>query len=139
VAKQNRDQGFFRADAKVAGVENGVPLVLDYESVSRFSEIGENMPKRELVGKVTSDKMQKTRVVEISRKVRHPKYGKFIRQRTVCHVHDEKSESALGDTVRIIESRPLSRTKRWVLAEVVAKSNTVDIAASKAADAEGKV
>ncbi len=90
------------------------------------------MAKRELVGKVTSDKMQKTRVVEIPRKVRHPKYGKFIRSRTVCRVHDEENQSAVGDTVRIVESRPLSRTKRWTLVEVVAKSTEVDLAALKA-------
>lgn len=90
------------------------------------------MAKRELVGKVTSDKMQKTRVVEIPRKVRHPKYGKFIRSRTVCRVHDEDNQSAVGDTVRIVESRPLSRTKRWTLVEVVAKSTEVDLAALKA-------
>lgn len=85
------------------------------------------MPKRELIGRVTSDKMQKTRVVEISRKVRHPKYGKFVRHRTVCHVHDENNQSAIGDTVRIVESRPLSRTKRWQLVEVIAKSGDVNL------------
>ncbi|MEQ1902950.1 MAG: 30S ribosomal protein S17 [Pirellulaceae bacterium] len=85
------------------------------------------MPKRELIGKVTSDKMHKTRVVEIARKVRHPKYGKFVRQRTVCHAHDENNISGMGDTVRIVESRPLSKTKRWLLTEVVTKSTDVDI------------
>lgn len=95
------------------------------------------MPKRELIGKVTSDKMQKTRVVEISRKVRHPKYGKFIRHKTRCHVHDEENVSGLGDTVRIVESRPFSRTKRWVLAEVIAKTTEVDLAAIKAAAEAG--
>jgi small subunit ribosomal protein S17 len=91
------------------------------------------MPKRELIGKVTSDKMNKTRVVEIARKVRHPKYGKFIRHKTTCHVHDENNLSGVGDTVRIVESRPISRTKRWVLAEVVSKTTEVDLAAIKAA------
>lgn len=90
------------------------------------------MPKRELIGRVKSDKMNKTRVVEIPRKVRHPKYGKFIHKRTICHVHDEQNESHVGDTVRIIESRPLSRTKRWQLVEIVAKSREVDLAALKA-------
>lgn len=89
------------------------------------------MPKREMIGKVTSDKMQKTRVVEISRKVRHPKYGKFIRHKTKCHVHDENNLSSLGDTVRIIESRPMSKTKRWVLSEVVKKSTAVDVEAAR--------
>ena len=71
------------------------------------------MPKRVEVGVVTSDKNAKTRRVEIPRLVRHPKYGKFIRRRTVCYVHDENNESAEGDTVEIVESRPLSKHKRW--------------------------
>ena len=90
------------------------------------------MPKREMIGKVTSAKMAKTRIVEIPRKVRHPKYGKYIRQRTVCYVHDEDNVSAQGDMVRIIESRPLSKSKRWKLVEVVSKSTDVDLAALKA-------
>ena len=91
------------------------------------------MPKRVAVGRVTSDKMAKTRVVEIPRKVRHPKYGKFVRQRTVCYVHDENNESAQGDTVKIVESPPLSKKKRWMLVEVVEKSREVDVAAMRAA------
>lgn len=91
------------------------------------------MPKRVAVGRVTSDKMQKTRVVEIPRKVRHPKYGKFIRQRTVCYVHDEENESSLGDTVKIIEAAPSSKKKRWALVEVVERSREVDVAAMRAA------
>ena len=70
------------------------------------------MPKRVAIGKVKSDKMQKTRVVEIPRKVRHPKYGKFVRQRTICYVHDENNESSKGDTVKIIEAAPTSKKKR---------------------------
>jgi len=91
------------------------------------------MPKRQIIGLVTGDKMQKTRRVEIERLVRHPKYGKFLRRRTVCHVHDENNESQVGDTVEIIESRPLSKTKRWDLVRIVAKSQQVDIAAMRAA------
>ena len=91
------------------------------------------MPKRQAIGRVTSDKMQKTRVVEIPRLVRHPKYGKFIRRRTICYVHDEKEESAFGDTVEIIESRPLSKKKRWQLMRVVEKNQEVDLAALRAA------
>lgn len=91
------------------------------------------MPKRVLVGRVTSDKMDKTRVVEIPRKVRHPKYGKFIRQRTICYVHDEENSSAHGDTVKIIEATPTSKKKRWSLVEVVEKSREVDVAAMRAA------
>lgn len=91
------------------------------------------MPKRVAIGKVTSDKMQKTRVVEIPRKVKHPKYGKFIRKRTVCYVHDEENASSLGDTVKIIEATPTSKKKRWQLVEVVEKSREVDVAAMRAA------
>src|SRR5260370_38203668 len=67
--------------------------------------------RRVAVGVVTSDKMNKTRRVEIGRLVKHARYGKIIRRRTVCHVHDEKNESRAGDTVEIMESRPLSVTK----------------------------
>ena len=91
------------------------------------------MPKREAIGRVKSDKMDKTRVVEIPRLVRHPKYGKFVRKRTTCYVHDENNESAQGDTVKIIEAKPTSKKKRWTLVEVVEKSREVDVAAMRAA------
>jgi small subunit ribosomal protein S17 len=91
------------------------------------------MPKRVTVGVVTSDKMSKTRVVEISRRFRHPLYGKYVRGKTTCYVHDENNESGLGDKVEIIESRPLSKQKRWTLVRVVEKSQAVDVAALKAA------
>jgi small subunit ribosomal protein S17 len=91
------------------------------------------MPARVEIGVVTSDKCSKTRRVEIPRLVKHPKYGKFVKRRTVCHVHDEENESAHGDTVEIRESRPLSRLKRWTLVRVVEKSKEVDLAALRAA------
>lgn len=91
------------------------------------------MPKRVLTGVVTSDKMSKTRRVEIARRVKHPKYGKFIKRRTVCHVHDEENESGMGDLVEIVESAPLSKTKRWRLVKVLEKSTEVDLAALRAA------
>jgi small subunit ribosomal protein S17 len=91
------------------------------------------MPKRVAIGVVTSDKMMKTRRVEIPRLVRHPKYGKFVRRRTICYVHDEDEQSAQGDTVEIIEANPSSKTKRWSLVRVVEKSLAVDVAALKAA------
>ncbi|MBM4096519.1 MAG: 30S ribosomal protein S17 [Planctomycetota bacterium] len=77
--------------------------------------------RRVLIGVVTSDKTSKTRRVEIPRQVRHPRYGKIIRRRTVCVAHDEKNESRSGDTVEIMESRPISRTKHWRLVRVVTK------------------
>ena len=91
------------------------------------------MPKKQLIGVVTSDKMDKSRRVEIDRLVKHPKYGKYVKRRTVCHVHDESNESGLGDTVEIIECPPRSKTKRWDLVRVVSKSRQVDIAAMRAA------
>jgi small subunit ribosomal protein S17 len=90
------------------------------------------MPKKVSIGVVTSDKMSKTRRVEIPRLVRHRIYGKFLRQRTVCYVHDEEEESSLGDQVEIIEAPPMSKTKRWKLVRVVEKSRAVDVAALKA-------
>lgn len=80
------------------------------------------MPKRILVGIVTSDKMAKSRVVEVARSVRHPKYGKRIRARTKCYVHDEDGQSTRGDTVEIEECPPRSKTKRWNLVRVVKKA-----------------
>ena len=77
--------------------------------------------RRVAIGVVTSDKMNKTRRVEIPRLVKHSRYGKYIRRRTVCHVHDEQNESHEGDTVEIMESRPLSKTKHWRLVRVVTK------------------
>src|SRR5262249_50567887 len=78
--------------------------------------------RRVLEGIVTRDKMAKTRRVEVERLVRHPKYGKFVKRRTVCYAHDEKNESHRGDTVEIIESRPLSKLKRWQLVKIVKKA-----------------
>jgi small subunit ribosomal protein S17 len=89
------------------------------------------MPKQVAVGIVTSDKMSKTRRVELPRVVKHPKYGKFIRRRTVCYVHDENNESQAGDTVEIIESRPHSKLKRWELVKVVSRAVAVDVAAAR--------
>ncbi|MCO6046060.1 30S ribosomal protein S17 [Aeoliella sp. ICT_H6.2] len=91
------------------------------------------MPKKQVIGIVTSDRMSKSRRVEVSRMERHPKYGKFIKRRTVCHVHDENNESGQGDTVEIIECPPKSKSKRWNLVRVVSKSQEVDLAALRAA------
>jgi small subunit ribosomal protein S17 len=91
------------------------------------------MPKRIETGIVTRDKAAKTRRVEIPRLVKHPRYGKYVRRKTICHVHDENNESHAGDLVEIVESRPLSRTKRWELVRVVEKGRTVDLVAMRAA------
>jgi small subunit ribosomal protein S17 len=79
------------------------------------------MPKAVAIGIVTSDKMLKTRRVEIPRLVKHPRYGKYIRRRTICYVHDENELSARGDMVEIVESRPRSKLKRWELLRIVSR------------------
>jgi small subunit ribosomal protein S17 len=91
------------------------------------------MPKRLEIGVVTSDKGTKTRRVEIPRLIRHPKYGKILHRRTICHVHDENNESHSGDLVEIRECPPRSRLKRWELVRIVTKSRAVDIAGMRAA------
>jgi small subunit ribosomal protein S17 len=91
------------------------------------------MPKRVVTGIVTSDKMSKTRRVEINRLVKHTKYKKYIRTKTICYAHDENNESGTGDRVEIIESPPLSKLKRWRLVRVVEKSTAIDIAAMRSA------
>ena len=83
--------------------------------------------KKRLTGVVTSDKRNKTRRVEVERLYRHPKYGKTLHTKTICYVHDEKNESHVGDLVEIIESRPLSKTKRWSLVRVMVKSTNVHV------------
>ena len=74
------------------------------------------------VGVVESDKRDKTRKVVVSFSAKHPKYGKYIRQRTVLHVHDENNESRNGDRVEVEPCRPMSKTKRWRLVRVVEKA-----------------
>jgi len=84
------------------------------------------MPKRTEIGLVTSDRTSKTRRVEIPRLVRHPKYGKILRRRTICFVHDENNESHKGDTVEIAESRPMSKLKRWTLVRIVNRGQVIE-------------
>ena len=79
-----------------------------------------NLRKTKL-GVVSSNKMDKTITVNVERKVKHPLYGKFVKKSTKFHAHDEKNECSIGDTVKIMESRPMSKTKRWRLVEVVEK------------------
>ena len=78
--------------------------------------------RKRVIGVVTKDKMQKTRRVEVPRLYKHPKYGKILHARTVCHVHDEQNETHVGDLVEIIESRPRSKLKRWELVRIVQRS-----------------
>jgi small subunit ribosomal protein S17 len=85
------------------------------------------MAQRLEIGVVKSDKMAKTRRVEIPRLVRHPLYGKILRRRTVCYVHDENNESKVGDRVEIKECPPQSKLKRWTLVRIVEKNRLVQV------------
>lgn len=78
--------------------------------------------RKERSGVVTSNQMDKSIVVKVERKVKHPKYGKFIKKTTKFVAHDEKNDCNIGDTVRIMETRPLSKTKNWRLVEIVERA-----------------
>ena len=78
--------------------------------------------RKERIGVVVSDKMDKTIVVAVERKEMHPLYGKFVKKTTKFVAQDEKNECGIGDTVRIMETRPLSKTKNWRLVEIVEKA-----------------
>ena len=82
----------------------------------------ERNERKERVGKVVSNKMQKTITVAVDRKVKHPIYGKFVNRTTKFKAHDEENTAGIGDTVRIMETRPMSKDKRWRLIEVVEKA-----------------
>lgn len=84
--------------------------------------MSERTPRKTRVGVVVSDGRDKTITVEVGRQTKHPKYNKVVRKSTKFHAHDEKNEAGVGDTVRITETRPLSKTKRWRLEEVVEKA-----------------
>ena len=78
--------------------------------------------RKERVGIVTSDKMSKSITVIVERRVMHPKYGKFVKRSSKFMAHDEKGDAHVGDTVRIAETRPMSKLKRWRLVEVVERA-----------------
>lgn len=82
----------------------------------------ERNDRKERIGKVLSNKMQKTITVAVDRKVKHPIYGKFVNKTTKFKAHDENNTAGIGDTVRIMETRPLSKDKRWRLVEIVEKA-----------------
>jgi len=78
--------------------------------------------RKERVGVVVSDKMEKTIVVAVKLKEKHPIYGKFVNKTTKFYAHDEKGDSHVGDTVKIMETRPLSKSKRWRLVEIIERA-----------------
>ena len=82
----------------------------------------ERKSRKTRIGIVSSSKMEKSISVAVERKVKHPIYGKFVKKTTKFHAHDEKSECGVGDVVKIMETRPLSKTKRWRLIEIVEKA-----------------
>ncbi|HVF81026.1 MAG TPA: 30S ribosomal protein S17 [Flavisolibacter sp.] len=90
------------------------------ETTSTVSAEERNLRKTR-IGVVTSNKMTKTITIKVERKVKHPIYGKFVKKSSSFHAHDEQNEANIGDIVRIMETRPLSKTKRWRLVEVIEK------------------
>ena len=82
----------------------------------------ERKNRKERIGVVTSDKMDKSATVSVSRKVKHPKYGKFMSRSKKFMFHDENNEAGIGDTVRIMETKPLSKNKSWRLVEIIEKA-----------------
>ncbi len=87
-----------------------------------MSETNKRGLAKERVGEVVSDKMNKTVVVSVERQFAHPLYKKYVRRTKNYYAHDEKNDCHVGDTVRIVETRPLSRTKRWRVAEVLRRA-----------------
>jgi len=106
------------------------------------SEMAEQMAKghkNEKVGQVVSTKMQKTIVVEVSRRVSHRAYKKTISKRKKFYAHDEEGAARVGDTVRIVECRPLSRLKRWRLTEVIRRAALVGVEDTATAEPEARI
>lgn len=86
-------------------------------------EAATRKPRKSIVGVVTSDKMNKTITIAVERRVLHPRFRKYVRATTTYKAHDEADEARIGDKVRIVETRPLSKTKRWRLVEIVERAD----------------
>ena len=87
-----------------------------------MSTIIERKRRKTRIGTVKSNKMTKTITVAVERKIKHPIYGKFLKKTTKFHAHDEANTAGIGDVVRIMETRPMSKTKRWRLVEIIEKA-----------------
>ena len=87
-----------------------------------MSTIIEGKRRKTRIGTVKSNKMTKTITVAVERKIKHPIYGKFLKKTTKFHAHDETNTAGIGDVVRIMETRPMSKTKRWRLVEIIEKA-----------------
>ena len=96
--------------------------------MSEQTETTARSQRKTIVGVVRTAKMDKTRRVEVPRLQKHPKYGKYVKRRTVCYMHDEKNESKVGDTVELMETRPMSKLKRWRLVRIVSAAVVEDVA-----------
>ena len=105
----------------VAPVEQNVPATQQVAAATPESGLERNERKIR-VGRVVSNKMEKSITVAVDRKVKHPIYGKFMTKTTKFMAHDEKNECGIGDTVRLMETRPLSKNKRWRLVEIIEKA-----------------
>jgi small subunit ribosomal protein S17 len=86
-----------------------------------MEELKRNL-RKERVGRVVSDKMEKSCVITVERKVKHPMYGKFMKKTSKLMVHDENNQCGIGDTIRVMETRPLSKNKRWRLVEIIERA-----------------
>lgn len=105
------------------------------ETTSATPRPSQRTRRKTEIGMVTSAKMNKTRRVEIEQLVPHPKYGKFVRRRTICYAHDETNDTHVGDQVEIMETRPLSKLKRWRIVRVVKPGAARALAEAEAAAA----
>jgi small subunit ribosomal protein S17 len=85
--------------------------------------MGESKKRKSFTGRVVSDKMDKTVVLAVTRRIAHSRYNKVVKRTTKYKAHDEKNECKVGDMVRVIETRPISRDKRWKVLEIVEKAN----------------
>lgn len=92
------------------------------QQLSGQESAAERNARKEKVGIVVSDKMEKTIVIAVQRRIKHPIYGKYIKKTTKFAAHDEKNDAHVGDTVRVAETRPLSKRKRWRLVEIIERA-----------------
>ena len=92
------------------------------DATSSRTEAGSKTTTRPLIGRVISDRMNKTVTVLVERRVKHPLYNKYVRRSTRIHVHDETDDCKVGDSVSIVQCRPLSKTKAWRVNEVIARA-----------------
>ena len=97
------------------------------QAVGKGQTVGKSKTRQEKVGRVVSSRMDKTIVVEVSRRVPHPLYRRVVQRKKKFYTHDERNQCQVGDVVRIVESRPLSRLKRWRLAEVLRRARGVGL------------